>query len=118
MAVKGELNTTVDIPALNELAVAAKGYSMEVNDRIDLITTLCTQMQDEKSLEGGDGDNIRANFMEIAKGCQILADSLKKIDRVLNEKLAVALKSQKGLTTQQSDESAKKAAAGMGIVQE
>lgn len=118
MAVKGELNTTVDIPALNELAVAAKGYSMEVTDRIDLITTLCTQMQEEKSLEGGDGDEIRANFMEIAKGCQLLAESLKKIDYVLNEKLAIALKSQKGLTTAEANDATKKAAQDMRIVQE
>ena len=118
MAVKGELNTTIDIPALNELAVAAKAYYLEVNERVDLITNLCTQMQSEKSLEGGDGDMIRENFMMIAKGCTTLAESLKKIDYVLNEKLTTALNMMKGRTTAQSDVSAKKAASDMRIVQE
>lgn len=118
MANKGPLDVVLDIPAINEIIVFANQYKMEVSEKADTIRTLCKSMTDDESLSGGDGEEIKANFQTIAAGCNQLEQSVKKIVSVLNSRLEKMIQMNKGTTTADSTDAAKKAASNMGVLKE
>lgn len=118
MANKGPLDVVLDIPAMNEIIVYANTYKNEVSDAIASIKTLCKQMTDDESLNGGDGEEIKANFQQIAEGCQTMEKSIEGIVKVLNDRLEKMIQMNKGKTTAASTDAAKKAASNMAIIKE
>lgn len=118
MGAKGPLDVVLDIPAVNEIIVFANQYKMDVAEKADHIRTLCKQMTDNESLQGGDGEEIKANFAIIANGCNQLEQSVDKIVSVLNNRLETMIKMNKGTTTANSSDAAKKAASNMGVLKE
>lgn len=118
MGNKGPLDVVLDIPAINEIIVFANQYKQEVSEKADTIRTLCKQMSDNESLSGGDGEEIKANFQIIASGCNQLESSVDKIVSVLNSRLETMIRMNKGQTTAQSSEDAKKASSKMGVLKE
>jgi hypothetical protein len=118
MAGKGPLDVVLDIPAINEIIVFANQYKQEVSEKADTIRTLCKQMTENESLNGGDGEEIKASFKEIAKGCNQLEQSVDHIVAVLNSKLDTMIKMNKGTTTGAASDEAKKASNSMGVLKE
>jgi len=118
MANKGLLDTKIDVQALNEIIIFANRYRSEVTDNVERIRTLCKRMEEEESLKGGDGDQIRANFEKIASGCNQLDKSTEFIVKQLNEKLGVAIKMRHGATTSASTETVAQAANKTGVLKE
>lgn len=118
MAGKGPVDVVLDVPAINEIIVFANQYKSDVIEKADRIRTLCNQMSENESLSGGDGEEIKANFLIIANGCNQLDTSVQHIVSVLNSKLEKMIKMNKGATTADSAEAAKKAANQMGVLKE
>lgn len=116
MGTKGPLDVVTDGPAINEIIVFANQYRQEVTEQAERICQLCQQMTDNESLNGGDGEEIKANFKTIASGCKQLEASAKNIVDNLNKNLESIIKMSKGTTTAASTDAAKKAAAGMGVL--
>ena len=117
MANKG-LDVVLDVPAINEIIVFANHYRQGVTASADTIRTLCAQMQDNESLAGGDGEEIRENFKIIGEGCTQLEQSVEKIVTVLNNRLETMLQMNKGKISGDSKDTAKKAAGDMRIIKE
>ena len=118
MGNKGPLDVVLDIPAINEIIVFANQFKQEVSEKADTIRTLCKQMTENESLNGGDGEEIKANFQSIATGCNQLEQSVDKVVSVLNNKLEKMIQMNKGTTTAASSEAAKKASQNMGVLKE
>lgn len=118
MGAKGPLDVVLDIPAINEIIVFANQFKQEVNEHSSAIRNLCKQMTDDESLNGGDGEIIKANFKVIADGCTQLENSIEKIVTILNQRLEKLIQMNKGKTTADSTEAASKAAKNMNIVKE
>jgi hypothetical protein len=118
MANKGLLDTKIDVMALNEIIIFANHYRSEVTERVETIRKLCKQMEEEESLKGGDGDQIRANFEKIASGCNQLDKSTEYIVKVLNDKLGTAIKMRHGSTTNAATEAVTQAANKTGVLKE
>lgn len=116
MGYKGPLDVVTDGPAINEIIVFANQYRQEVSEQTDLICNICQGMTDNEALNGGDGEEIKANFKTIASGCKQLESSVKNIVDNLNKNLESIIKMSKGTTTAASTDAAKKAAAGMGVL--
>lgn len=118
MGNKGPVDVVLDIPAINEIIVFANQYKQEVSDKADTIRTLCKQMDENESLNGGDGERIKANFRDIAAGCNQLERSVDKIVNVLNSKLETMIKMNKGTTTAAATDATKAAKSNMGVLKE
>lgn len=118
MANKGPLDVVLDIPAVNEIIVFANQYKVEVAERSDHIRTVCKQMTDNQSLQGGDGEEIKALFNVIADGCSQIEQSVEVIVSVLNDRLGEMIKMNKGITTSAASDAAKSAASKMGVLKE
>lgn len=91
MAVKGAVNTSIDVNELSSLIVFARRYAEEVGAASDEIRTLCAGMAEEESLKGGDGEMIREQFAKIGTACASIDKSVQYIVRVLNDKLKTSL---------------------------
>lgn len=118
MGTKGPLNVVLDIPAINEIIVFANQYKMDISEKTEHIRTLCKQMTDNETLSGGDGEEIKANFGIIANGCNQLEQSVDKIVSVLNNRLEKMIQMNKGKTTANATDAAKKASSNMGVLKE
>lgn len=116
MGNKGPLDVKMDVPALNEIIVYTRQFKAEVSEKIDQIRTLVTRWTEDESFNGGDAENIKANFIVIAKGCDHLAQSIEFIDKKLNEKLEVLAKMNKNTTSSASSDAASSAANKMGVL--
>lgn len=116
MAGKGPIDVVVDAPSLSEIIVFVNRSRFTITDEADSIRAICKQMSDNKSLSGGDGEEIKNNFKIIADGCQNLVKSFDHISAVLNERLSVLTQMNKGKITAESTEEAKKAAKKMGVL--
>lgn len=116
MANKGPLDVVTDGPAINEIIVFANQYRQDILENCQIIQDECKKCTEDDSLNGGDGEEIKANFMVIASGCRKLEESVKSIVDNLNKNLEVIIKMSKGTTLGSSTESAKKAAAGMNVM--
>lgn len=116
MGNKGALDVVVDQPAINEIIVYANSYRQAVQEDIDTITSLCKKMTEDESLNGGDGEEIKANFNTIATGCITLEKSIKHIVDGLNANLESIIKMTKGTTTSESTQAAAQAASKLGTV--
>jgi methyl-accepting chemotaxis protein len=118
MGAKGPLDVVLDIPAVNEIIVFANQYKAEVSEHVSAIRSLCKQMTDNESLNGGDGEEIKANFVVISNGCSQLESSIEKIVTILNQRLEKMIQMNKGKTTAEATEAANKAAKNMNIIKE
>lgn len=118
MAGKGPIDTVIDLPAINELIVFMSKYRMEVIEKTQRIITICKTMSEDESLNGGDGEEIKNNFITIATGCNKLSQSVEYIVNKLNDKLSVGIDMTKGKTTKDSTEKSKTAAAKLGVMKE
>lgn len=118
MANKGNLDTKIDTSALNEVIVFASTYRQDVTEASNEIRTICQSMENEESLQGGDGDIIRENFRTIAMGCNNLDKSTEKIVKVLNDKLSAAIKMRHGQSVGDSTDKAKSATSRVGVLKE
>lgn len=116
MAAKGTVNTTVDPNALASIIVFAGRYRDEVTNATNEIRSICRNMQEEKSLVGGDGDAIRESFKQIAEGCKNVDSSLQNILNTLNTKLTTAIAMTKGSTLGTSQEDIDKATKKAGVL--
>lgn len=116
MSNKGPLDVVVDAPAVNEIIVFANQYRQEAIEKTDLIIDICRKMTEDESLNGGDGELIKANFQTIASGSTKLAQSIKAIVDGLNQNLESIIKMKKGTTIGDSSEKAKAAANNMGVL--
>ena len=110
------LSTSIDVDALTAIIVFANSYRNVVETNAAQIKSLCTAMEQDESLSGGDGDEIRENFAKLANGCSNLEKSMQAIAKVLNEKLEVAINMRHGKTLGDSTDAANKAAANMGVL--
>lgn len=72
----------LDIPAMCELAVSAKGFQEEVNSYLDKIKALINELHGDgiDGLSGGQGDDINAALDSITQ----MADEIKKICAQIN----------------------------------
>lgn len=118
MGTKGNLDTKIDTVALNEVIVFANQYRQEVTDASNEIRSICQNMENEESLQGGDGDVIRENFKAIAQGCNNLDRSTEKIVKVLNDKLSVAINMRHGSTIGDSSDKVTAATKQVGVLKE
>ncbi len=118
MAGKGPVDVVFDLPAVNEIIVFANKYKDDVQTSADEIRTICKQMSENESLSGGDGEEIKANFQQIANGCNHLEKSVETIVKVLNDRLESMIKMGKGTTTANSSDAAKKASSNLGVLKE
>lgn len=116
MGAKGAVDTTIDVNELSGLIVFANRYSEEVSSASDEIRSICRSMEDEESLKGGDGDEIREQFAAIAQGCQNIDKSVKYIVSTLNEKLQKALQMNKGKTSAESGDAIQAAVNKAGVL--
>lgn len=116
MSNMGPLDVVLDKSAINEIIVFANGYRQGILQSVDTITSLCQQMNEDESLNGGDGEDIKASFRTIAAGCNKLEKSVQRIVDNLNVSLQGILDMDKGKTTATSTESAKAAANNMGVL--
>lgn len=110
------LNTKIDIQALNEVIVFANQYRQQVEEQTTIIRTVCLQMEQEESLVGGDGDVIREAFKSIAEGTAKLEASVNYITKQLNTKLGSAIQMRKGTTVGDAQDAMKKANQNMGVL--
>ena len=116
MGNKGPLDAVLDIPAINEIIVFSNQYKQEVSEKADHIRTVCKQMTENESLNGGDGEAIKASFEDIAKGCNRLEKSVEKIVSVLNNKLDTMIRMNKGTTTATATDAAAAAKRKVGVL--
>lgn len=91
MAVKGAVNTSIDVNELSSLIVFARRYAEEVSAAANEIRTLCAGMAEEESLKGGDGEAIRDQFAKIGTAYASIDRSVQYIVNVLNDKLKTSL---------------------------
>lgn len=115
MAVKGQIDASIDVGALNEVIVFANSYRQDVITAADTIRKLCQNMLEEESLKGGRGEVIREQFAAIATGCQKLEKSTEHIVRVLNDKLKPAIEALKAGSAANSGESMSNATKKTGV---
>lgn len=116
MAGKGpSQNLIIDVSVLNEVIVFANSYRTEIAEKADTIRAICRRMQDEESLKGGDGEQIRNSFDVIGKGCNDLNTSAQYIVEVLNDRLEAAIKMRHGESLGDSVDTAAKAAKSVGV---
>lgn len=118
MGNKGPINVVLDIPAINEVIVYANQFNQEVGESANTIRTLCNQMTANETLSGGDGEQIKEAFGNIAKGCNSIEKSTAAIVRILNDRLSKMLQMNKGKTTDSAMEAAQKAQKQMGVIKE
>lgn len=116
MAVKGAVNTAIDVNELSSLIVFAKRYSDEVSSASDEIRTLCRGMAEEESLKGGDGEMLREQFAKIGTACSSIDKSVQYIVEVLNEKLKDALQMTHATASSQSEDAINTAAKKAGVL--
>lgn len=116
MGVKGSVNTSIDVNELSSLIVFAKRYADEVEQASDEVRTLCRGMAEEESLKGGDGENFRAQFGQIATAYSNIDKSVQYITRTLNEKLKKALEMAKNSSSAASEDAAHQAATKAGVL--
>lgn len=109
------LDTTVDTAVLNGLIVSGNMFCKDTLEISDSISTIARKMEDDESLKGGDGDQIRESFSQIAVGAKNVSKSAKQITHVLNDKLDKALKAKQGRFGADSSSQAKTATAKAGI---
>ena len=115
MGNKGPIDVVVEAPAVNEIIVFANQYRQEILEATSTITAACQRMTEEESLNGGDGEEIKANFQTIAAGCVTLEKSVKVMVDGLNKNLESIIKMSKGTTTAASSVAAKSASNKMGV---
>lgn len=115
MGSKGKLDTIVDAPALQEIIVSANRLRTECSKSADHIRAVCTNMAEEESLKGGDGDVIREAFSNISSGVTNLEKSLTFVTQTLNNSLEKVLKMVAGKSTGAMQEETNKATKKMGI---
>jgi len=116
MAVKGTVNTSIDVNELSSLIVFAKRYADEVSQASDEVRTLCRGMAEEESLKGGDGENFRNQFAQIATAYSNIDKSIQYIVTTLNEKLKKALTMTKNSSSAASADMAAAAAKKAGVL--
>lgn len=112
---KGSLDMVVDGPALNEIIVFANQLKQECGERAEHIRKICTNMEEEESLAGGDGDVIRENFKQIATAITKLETSISYIVAKLNTSLEHITRMYAGKNTAASTDAANAAAKKTGI---
>lgn len=115
MGLKGSSNAVLDASAMNEVIVFANQYKRDVQGDAEQIQAICRTMEDEESLKGGDGENIRANFITISKGCENMVKSMDEITKYLNDVLYKILATKQGKSDMGATEAAAKAAAAAGV---
>lgn len=113
---KGPLDTKIDLSTLNTIIVFANQFSRDCGDRSEDIITICRKMETEESLAGGDGEEIRKSFEEIAKGAAHIGKSAKQISKILDSKLGKGLDLKKGHYSAQAMEETSKAADSAGVI--
>lgn len=83
--------------ALEAIIVATNRTKAVIGEESENIDHVCTNMEQEESLKGGGGDDIREKFAEISDGTKKIKASLEKAVKNLNdslEKLIPLLKAQ------------------------
>lgn len=112
---KGQLDTVIDGPALNEIIVFANQLKQDCVEKAEHIRKICMSMEEEESLKGGDGDVIRENFKTIASGINKLERSITYIVSKLNTSLEYVTKMYAGKNTAAATEAAAGASKKAGI---
>ena len=112
---KGQLDTVIDGPALNEIIVFANQLKQDCTEKSEHIRKICLSMEEEESLKGGDGDVIRENFKTIASGINKLERSITFIVQKLNTSLEYVTKMYAGKNTAAASGAAASSSKKAGI---
>lgn len=113
---KGPMDVKLDGSAVSEIIVYANGFKRDVDERAQQIREICSKMTENETLQGGDGEEIKAAFKAIAAGCQNIETSTATIVAGLNTKLEKIIEMTKGKSTAEALEAAQAAAKNMGAV--
>lgn len=113
---KGPLDVAIDPAAVSDIIIFSNEMRIAISERVESIRAICQRMTEEESLNGGDGENIKALFKTIGSGYLNLEQSVKVIVDGLNEKLNKILQMTKGTTTAAAEDVTKAAAKNIGVM--